>query len=337
MNILVTGATGFLGQKLALRLTNLGHHVTGIGRNQAIGNHLSDQGVHFIPCALEDRQAVIEACENQDYVFHSGAFSSPWGAYEDFYQSNVEGTKHVIEGCQKAGVTRLIYVSTPSLYFHYDERTNVEESDDLPSTFVNNYAKTKYLAECEIDRAFKEGLPVITIRPRALFGPGDNAILPRLIRVCQEGALPKFGQANVQVDITYVENVVDALLLCMNSGDETLGQKYNITNGVSVPLYEVIEQVMNKLNQPVRYRHIPFSVGFFLARMMETYANWFQKGKEPLLTRYTVSVLSKTQTLSIEKAKRELGYTPRVSIEEGIEHFATWWKENTQHESNSLA
>ena len=137
--------------------------------------------------SFEDRERVLQVCKDKDYIFHSGALSSPWGKYEDFYNANVLGTKHIIEGSQKYGIKRLIHVSTPSIYFYYDERQNVVENAKLPDTFVNHYATTKYMAEQAIDQAFTQGLPVITIRPRALFGPGDNAILPRLIKVCEKG------------------------------------------------------------------------------------------------------------------------------------------------------
>lgn len=328
MNVLVTGATGFLGQKLAFRLKKIGYHVTALGRNEEIGTHLNQAGIQFIPSSLEDKKKISELCQKQDYVFHSGALSSPWGKYQDFFNSNVIGTQNIIEGCKRANVKRLIHVSTPSLYFHYDERLDVKESAPLPEAFVNDYAKTKYLAELEIDRAFQEGLPTITIRPRALFGPGDNAILPRLIKVCEKGVFPKIGDGSVEVDITYVENVVDALILCMNSGEHTLGEKYNITNGVRVNLYEIIEEVMGQLGKSVKYKKISFNKAFLFAKILERASTLFLGGKEPILTRYSVSVLSKSQTLNIEKAKQDLGYVPRISIEEGIRHFVEWWKAN---------
>lgn len=326
--MVVTGATGFLGQKLALRLGQMGHEVIGLGRNKEAGAILEKNGVVFKQVELSNREEVLDACLSADYVFHSGALSSPWGKYEDFYQANVAGTRYIIEACQTHHVKRLIYVSTPSIYFYYDERKNVSENDPLPEKFVNEYAQTKYFAEEEIDQAFRNGLPVITIRPRAIFGPGDQAILPRLIKVCEKGALPKIGNERVEVDITYVENVVDALLLCMYSGEHTLGQKYNITNGMIVDLYEMVEKVMMKLGKPVHYINISERTAFSIAKVMEFISRYLLGGREPLLTKYTVSVLSKSQTLNIEKAKTELGYQPRVSIEEGIEYFTEWWKEN---------
>jgi nucleoside-diphosphate-sugar epimerase len=225
-------------------------------------------------------------------------------------------------------VKRLFHVSTPSLYFYYDERRNVKESDPLPKKFVNHYAKTKYIAELEIDKAFHEGLPTITIRPRAIFGPGDNAILPRLIKVCEKGMFPKIGKGYVEVDITYVENVVDALMLCLTSGEETLGKKYNITNGVRVNLYEMLEDVMGQLGKTVTYKEISYNKAFFIAMTLEYISTIFLGGREPLLTRYTVSVLSQSQTLSLEKAQQELGYIPAVSIEQGTKEFVEWWKKH---------
>jgi nucleoside-diphosphate-sugar epimerase len=327
MKALVTGATGFLGQKLAYRLSSMGWEVTAVGRNKSIGQQLKNDGINFLQADLSDSEKMTNACSEQDYVFHSGALSSPWGKYQDFYQSNVIGTKNIIDGCLKYNVKRLIHVSTPSLYFHYEDKLNISENDKLPEKFVNFYAETKFLAEQEVDKAFMNGVPVISIRPRALFGPGDNAILPRLIRANEKGAVPVIGDNKVLVDITYVENVVDALLLCMNSPSNTLGKKYNITNGEPIILTEVLQDVFQKLGQDFKPKHLSFSTAYNVAGAMEFISKYLLFGKEPILTRYTVGVLSKSQTLDITKARDELGYTPKVSIQEGIELFLKWWRE----------
>lgn len=326
MRMLVTGGTGFVGQKLAHRLLGSGHEVFAMGRNETVGNLLEKVGITFLKIDLSDEAAVIAACEKIDYVFHCGAFSSPWGDYEPFYKSNVLGTIHVIQGCKVHRVKRLIHVSTPSIYFQYGDRIDVKEEYPLPEQFANYYAETKYLAEKEIDKAHHEGIPVITIRPRAIFGPGDTAIIPRLIKVNEEKFIPLIHEGKAQLDLTYVENVVDALILCMNSPKETLGGKYNISNGEQVQLKEILETLFEKLDMPFHYKKVPFGLAFRLAQLLEWISQTFQNGKEPLLTKYTVSVISKTQTLNIEKAKRELGYVPKISVNEGIELYAKWWK-----------
>lgn len=328
MNIFVTGATGFLGKALVLRLLKMGYNVSGLGRNEKIGKQLEEQGMCFICGDLADEEVVVSACENMDYVFHCGALSSPWGKYEDFYNTNVLGTKHVIKGCMEHKIKRLIHVSTPSIYFHYENKVNVKESDLLPEKFANNYAKTKHLAEQLVDEAYVNGLPVITIRPRAIFGPGDNAILPRLIKTNEEKFIPIINEGKSLLDLTYVENVVDALLICMTSKENTLGQKYNITNGEQVPFIEVLTKAFQELNLTLNTKKVPYRLLFSLASFLEWFSIRFQKGKEPFLTKYTVSLLSNTQTLSIDKAKKELGYTPNITIEEGIRLYAKWYHAN---------
>lgn len=326
MKALVTGATGFLGQALAIRLKQLGWEVTATGRNQQIGNTLSETGICFIPADLTEAETVISLCEGQEYVFHCGALSSPWGPYQRFYQTNVVGTKHVIQGCEKYHVRRLIHVSTPSIYFRYQDQLNIAENDPLPESKVNAYAETKWLAEQLVDEAHQRGLPVITIRPRALFGPGDNAILPRLLRANERGWIPLIDGGQVLMDITYVENVVDALLQCVDSPSSTLGKKYNITNGEPMLFVDLLTKLFTHLEQPLHPKNISFSTAYQLAGIMELFAKTIGQGKEPVLTRYTVGVLGKSQTLDISAARGELGYKPRISIDEGFERFIDWWR-----------
>ncbi|MBA4537981.1 SDR family NAD(P)-dependent oxidoreductase [Bacillus aquiflavi] len=325
MNMLVTGGTGFLGKRLARRLNDEGHAVTIIGRNEQIGKLLEKEGIYFYQADLADSGKIENACKKIDYVFHCGALSSPWGKYDEFYQANVLGTINVINACKKENVKRLIHVSTPSLYFYFNDRLDVKENDPLPSKFVNYYAETKYLAEQEIDRAFAKGLPVVTIRPRALFGPEDTTIIPRLIRANEKRFVPLINGGNILMDLTYVDNVVDALLLCIDSPKETLGKKYNITNGETVVFKDVLEKLFSTLQKPLKTKDISYSKVIKLAQFFEWTSKYILFGKEPILTKYSVSVLAKNQTLNIDAARKELGYNPRISIEEGIEQFVEWW------------
>lgn len=328
MKVLVTGATGFLGGATARRIQQLGHHVVGLGRNEALGRELQANGIEFLSGDLTDEAYVARAIEGMDIVIHTAALSSPWGREEQFYKSNVVGTRHVIGGACKAGIKRLVHISTPSLYFRFNERLNVRESDALPTKFVNAYAATKYQAEQLIDQAFQNvQLPVVTLRPRAIFGPEDTTILPRLIETNRRRFIPLMNGGQVWTDLTYIDNVVDAILLATDAPVHCLGQKYNITNGEPVQLRMILERLFEGLQEPFHYKSVNEKVAFFLAAAMEWSARTFQGWKEPLLTRYTVSVLAKSQTLNIDKATDELGYQPRVSTLEGLEKFVEWWKE----------
>ena len=233
----------------------------------------------------------------------------------------------MIRGCEEHKVKRLVYVSTPSLYFDYKSRVNVIETDALPEP-VSNYAATKILAEQELDEAFARGLATIAIRPRALFGPGDTVIFPRLIPRLQSGRLPILGDGENIVDLTYIENVVDALLLCAESPANTLGKKYNISNGEPVKIWKLIERICDELDLPHLTRKISYQTANAAATVLELLYTLIPMRPEPPLTRISVSMMANNTTLDISSAKNELGYQPKVSIDEGFELFMKWWKES---------
>jgi nucleoside-diphosphate-sugar epimerase len=326
MKALITGATGFLGGALARRLHGMGWDVSALGRNPHALAAFKAQGIKVIQANLEDTPAIVNACKGQEMVFHSGALSSPWGKATDFYLANVLGTENVIRGCEENNVQRLIHVSTPSIYFNLAPRLKVREDAELPKRPVNEYARTKLMAESKIDEAFARGLPVIAIRPRAIFGPGDTTILPRLIAQMQKGRLRIIGDGQNIADLTYVENVVDALILCAESPANTLGRKYNITNGQPVRLWDIIEKLANVLNLPFRKKYIPYKVADTAAAILEIVHRMLPNQPEPPITRYSVSVLVNSATLDISAAQRDLGYHPRISIEAGLDKLVEWWK-----------
>jgi nucleoside-diphosphate-sugar epimerase len=325
---LVTGATGFLGAALAIRLHELGYEVTGLGRDLYRGRALAAAGPRFVSCDLGDYTAVAKAAEGQALVFHSAALSSPWGSYEQFRRANVVATQHVVAAAREGGARRLIHVSTPSIYVDQRDRFDIREDEPLPATSINHYAATKRLAEAIVDEASARGLATVTLRPQGIFGPGDRTIFPRLIRVARRGRIPVFGNGENIVDVTYVDNVVDALVACIDSPATTLGRKYNITNGEPVRNYDFIARLLTAVGVPFKRVRVPFAVAHQLAHLLEiVYARPSLRAFEPPLTRYSVTVLGKSRTLDISAARSELGYRPRVGIDEGIARFARWWKE----------
>lgn len=322
MKVLVTGGTGFLGKALSLKLQQSGFEVSILGRNSSICAQLEKNNFRIIKADLADEKAIIDACKDQKYVFHCGALSSPWGSYKNFYLANVLGTRNVISGCFKHQVSRLIHVSTPSIYFNFKDRRNISEDEPLPAVAVNAYAKTKRLAENEIDSAYRNSLPVITLRPRGLFGPGDTAIIPRLIRTHNSMPLPLFNEGKVLLDMTYIDNVVDALMACMDAPPEAIGRKFNISNGQPMYLIDLLEKLFNALEIPLKTRPVNYTVAHSAALLTEWFYQLFLSSKEPPFTRYTLGLLAKDQTLDISAAKSILRYNPKISIEEGLKRFA---------------
>ncbi|MFW5433421.1 NAD-dependent epimerase/dehydratase family protein [Paenibacillus apiarius] len=319
---LVTGGTGFLGQRLALKLVEEGYTVSAIGRNTHVGHELERTGIRFIPLDLGDADRVKETCRSHDAVFHCAALSAPWGAYADFYASNVIGTRHVVQGCLSGGA-RLVHVSTPSIYWNWQDRLNIKEADPLPPKQATAYAATKLLAEREVDRAVEEaGLHAITLRPRAIYGPGDRAILPRLIEANRGGYMPLIRGGRSLLDVTYVDNVVDALLLAATASPAALGGKYNITNGEPMLLSDMLAKLFALLDTPFRPIPLAYPIASAAAGLLELRARWLAGGKEPKLTRYAVGLIGRSQTLDITAARERLGYKPRIGTEEGMNRFA---------------
>lgn len=324
MNALVTGATGFVGGALARRLVAEGWTVTGVGRNRAAGTSLEHNGVQMIYGDLSQGEVVRFACEGQHLVFHCGALSAAWGKYNDFYQANVVGTRHIVEACLALKGVKLIHVSTPSIYFGYRSRLNVSERGAIPPP-VNAYVNTKWAAE-KIVQMHRQSVPSIILRPRAIFGEGDTSLLPRLLPRLQKRQLPLIGDGKNVVDLTYIDNVVEALWLSAHAPERAWGRAYNITNGEPVFLWEVIKQVATELGYPVPIRRLPAALAFRLAGFFEGMWRTLRLWGEPPLTRFAVASLANSTTLDISAAREGLGYTSIVEFEAGLQRTIAYYK-----------
>ncbi len=315
MEALVTGGTGFLGQRLATMLLERGHRVRIMGRNMAPVAPLISRGAIPVVADLRNTDAVMAACAGVDVVFHAGALSAPWGKRADFFATNVGGTESVLAAGRAHGVRRLIYVSSPSVVFDGRDQQKCTEAAPYPRRFASVYSLTKKLGEDRV-RAAQQELETVILRPKAIFGPGDTSLLPRLIDAARRGRLPQIGDGRNLVDLTYVDNVAHALILA-SEARAAVNKTYTITNDEHIPLWETIRVVLQRLHLSSHLRRVPLSAALAAALMMEWRAAL--TGKEPLLTRYSAAILARTQTYDISAAKRDLGYTPLVPFAEGLE------------------
>jgi 2-alkyl-3-oxoalkanoate reductase len=323
MEVLVTGGTGFLGQHLSRALLNDGHRVRLMGRNieQPGVSALLDMGAVPLQVDLRDQERVRAACAGAEVVFHVGALSAPWGPRAEFFATNVEGTRAVVEGCREGGVRRLVYVSSPSVVFDGRNHVNLTEQAPYPRRFISVYSLTKKLGEDLVNAA--TGIETVILRPKAMFGPGDAALLPRLVTAARRGRLPQIGNGRNLVDLTYVDNVVHALKLAASSR-AAVGRTYTITNGEHPALWRVIRRTLRGLGLPSRLRKVPLWLAWAIAGGMEAYAA--VSGTEPTLTRYSAAILARTQTYDISAARRDLGYSPIVPFAEGMRRTLASWQ-----------
>ena len=330
MTTLVTGATSGLGLNAVAFLRRRGDSVRAVGRNQAVAPLLSQLGAEF--CAADLSSATSQDTERLfngvSTVWHCAALSSPWGAYEDFYQANVVVTDKLSDWAGARGVKVFVHISTPSLYFDYRAHRDIPESY-RPSRFVNAYAQTKAMAEDVIQEAARRypNTRFVLLRPRALFGPHDRVVLPRILGLLEKrrGVLPLPAGGRALVDLTYVENVIHAMNLATEASHLPSGAVFNVTNQEPNTLAYVLDRLLRQeLGIEVHIKDVPYPVLDVAARGLEVLGNL--SGKEPPFTRYSIGALNFDMTLSSTKARQELGYTPLYSLDEGISRTAKWLK-----------
>lgn len=319
--VLVTGATGFLGRYLVEELINNGYEVIAQGRKENVLNSLKEQyKLNTIKCSLDNIQ---EIDMKVDYVIHAAALSTVWGKWQDFYDSNVIGTENVIKFCLKNNVKRLVYVSSPSVYSAKYDRFDIKEEDYDKKNKLNFYIKSKILAEDLINKIDNQKLETVIIRPRGLFGIGDTSLIPRLINANRRIGMPLFNDGKNVVDVTCVENVALSLRLAMEK-EEANGKIYNITNGEPTEFKKILDKLFEELGEKANYRKMNINLMYFVASVIEAFYKLFRIYKEPMITKYTIATLGYSQSLNIEKAKQDLGYKPKITLEEGIKKYAEY-------------
>lgn len=331
MRVCVTGATGFLGKYVVELLTEKGCKVTAFGRNADKGAQLKNDNVTFIKGNLESLLDVSLAVRDCEYVIHAGALSSSWGPEKDFYNTNVKGTENVLKSCEKYKIKRLVFISSPSIYTRNKDQHFIKESQVAWNSKLNYYIQSKILAEKAINNFKTNTFEKVIIRPRGLFGIGDTSIIPRLMRANKVTGIPVFNNGDNSVDITCVENVAHSIWLAMTvTGLD--GSVYNITNGQPMAFKKILSLFLKEIGQKPRFVKLNYPVMSKVVGGIEWLCKIMAIKREPVFTRYTLMTLGFSQTLSIEKAKNELGYEPVYSIEEGIKKYAKWYREqNYKH------
>ena len=320
MKILVTGASGFIGGRFARFALEQGLAVRINARRAEAVAPLIARGAEFIPGDLADPQLARALCADVDVVVHCAGAVGTWGRYEDFYRGNVTLTENVVEACLKQRVRRLVHLSSPSIGFDGHSHLNLSE-DEIPRRFSDHYGKTKYLAEQKVFGAEEFGLEVLALRPRLVTGAGDNSVFPRLIEMQRRGRLAIIGNGLNLADFTSVQNLNEALLSALLAAGPALGKVYNISNGAPLPLWDVVNYVLRRLELPPVTRHVAYPLAYAAATLNETVCRLLPGRPQPALVRLGVAVMAKDYTLDIGRARRYLDYQPKTSLWTALDEF----------------
>lgn len=324
MRVMITGATSFIGRNLSEKLKADGVQVTATGRSMSAGKELMRMGVEFRRADLLDLHQTEEAFSSADFLVHCAAKTGDWGNEQDFFEANVMGTRNVINACRVHGITKIIFISTPSIYYTGKDRYDVSESDPLPARQKTPYAKSKLLAESELNAFQKEGNRVIVLRPRAVYGPYDHTFIPRIVHMLESKKISLIDNGRAMIDLTYVGNLIDAINCCFNAPDSSWNEFYNISNGDPISVREWFAEVAEMFDLPFNPGNIPFFAAWTTGLLME-WAGAISRGKKkPMLTRFSAGYLARSLTMNIEKARENLNYSPGISHREGFKLYADW-------------
>ena len=305
MKILITGATGFVGGALWERMRALGWTVMAIGRRPRPD---SDYLRHDLRVPLHSLPHGFVP----DVIVHAAARSSPWGARRDFAADNVDATRHVIELASGLGAPHLIHISTAAVLYSAKDQIDLDESAPFATPAINTYAETKQEAERLV--ASYGGAWTI-LRPRAIFGPGDTVLFPRILRAARRGRLPRIlADRPVQADLIYIDTLIDYIIRVATTRRPGL---YHLSNASPVELWPFLDDVLRRLDVRLPRRTLSARRAHALAAALETVHRLLPMLGEPPLTRFGVGVFATTKTLNVRKALADLG-APSVDLATGV-------------------
>ncbi|MBD5780798.1 NAD-dependent epimerase/dehydratase family protein [Pelagicoccus sp. NFK12] len=322
-SVLVTGVSGFVGLNLAKRLLAQGCQVAGLCRTAR--PDLERLGIQMIYADLADAPAVRDACRGRDTVFHVAAKVGIWGKLAAFQAANVEGTQAIINGCRDFEVKKLVYTSTPSVVFNGRSIAGQDESLPYGESIPCPYPTTKVIAEKAVLAAHGQPpgkLKTVALRPHLIWGNDDPNLVPRVLERARAGKLRIVGDGDNRVDLTHVDNVVDAHLLAEIALDRSEnnpgGKAYFISNGEPVKLWDWINELLKNHDIPQIHRKVSLPTARRLGAAMEALWKTFKLKGEPPMTRFVASELAKDHWFDISAARRDLGYQPRITMAEGM-------------------
>lgn len=323
MNVLVTGGGGFLGNAIARRLLERGDRVRSFSRGEY--PELRAAGIDVQRGDLVDKKAVVSAAEGCDAVFHAAAKPGIWGDYSEYHSTNVTGTENVLEACRQTGISKLVYTSSPSVVFGGGGMEGIDESAPYPEAYLASYPKTKALAERKVLSANGKTLATVALRPHLIWGPGDPNFLPRFIERRKSGRLAKIGNKPHLVDCIYIDNAVDAHILALkrlHPGSPVAGKAYFISQGDPIDIGDLMDRILAAAGLDPIDRKVPGKVAYLAGGVLEMIYGALRIKREPPMTRFLAKQLSTPHWFDISAARKELGYTPAVTISEGLKRLS---------------
>ena len=325
MNILVTGAGGFLGRTICQQLLQKNYKVYGLARGHY--PDLEEKGVLMHRLDITDEKNFLALNKVWQGVkfgscIHTAGKVDMWGKWDDFYSVNVVGTQNTLTFCKENSIRYFIYTSSPSVIFGGESIKNGDESLPYPKKYYGLYGRSKAIAEQEVLKANSNLLKTVCLRPHLIFGKGDKNIIPRIVELGQKGRLKIVGDGQNQVDVVHVKNAAEAHLLALNKlkqGEDVDGKVFFIGQG-PVFLWPFINKILGCHGVPPIQKKISFKKAFLLGYIVEVVLCFFRiYNRHPLMTRFLALQLGKSHYFNHKEANQALGWYPKIDIDEALD------------------
>jgi 2-alkyl-3-oxoalkanoate reductase len=328
ISCLITGATGFVGGHLVEACAARGWNVRALVRPNSDTSLLERHNAALIRGDLTDAGTVREALQGVEIVFHCAAKVGDWGPVEEYRAVNVEALRGLLDACRAVQLRRFVHFSSLGVYAARHHH-GTDESEPLPARHMDGYTQTKVESEqLALSYVREHKIPVVVLRPGFIYGPRDRTLMPKLLDNLRQRKVRYIGGGKRAMNCIYVGNLVEAAMLAAEK-PEAVGQIYNLTDGEFVSKRHFIDNIADGLGikrpKPVG---VPLWLARILAWQMERAARKNNSPKAPRLTQARVKLFGLNLDFSIEKAKRELGYRPRWSYEEGMRETVAYYKQN---------
>lgn len=328
MKVLVTGGSGFTGLHLVRALVERGDEVTVLDISEGDpldAGPLKSMGVRFIIGSVDDEDKLAEAVPGQQVIFHlASAFRDIHQGAPLFQKIDVEGTRRLLIAARRAGVRRVIHCSTQGVHGSLPAG-KVPGNEESPMAPIDYYCEAKVAAEAVCDEFIAGGMDIVNVRPTSIYGPGDTHGWLKLFRMCKKGRFLMLGSGKTSNHPVYVGNLVDAFLLAADV-PEARGHTYLIGDDRYVSLNELVRLIGKVLGTDVRIYRFPwYAPVYLLAYLMEMASKPFNY--EPPLFRRRLTWFATNRGWDISRARSELGYRPRIGLEEGLRKSMLWYEE----------
>ncbi len=285
-------------------------------RSTSDSSFLESLGVELVTGDLCDASAVRRAVDGATIVYHCAAKVGDWGKWSDFQQQTIDATRHVVDACREAGVQRLLHVSSVSVYGHPRGDRQFTEEEPLGQNLWrwDNYPRAKIAAEAEA-RAL--GDRTTLVRPTWIYGPRDRSVIPRLMKAIQTGRISIIGAGDNKLNMIYASDAADGLILAAHH-PQAGGQAYNLSSQGEITQGELLDLLCDAMNHPRITRRVSLKTAYRFGLISEIIGRLIRLKRAPYVTRRGVSLISRPTQFSSDKARRELGWTQRIEIHDGL-------------------